>query len=88
MKPLEKHQQELNYRHNIQDGLEVQLVFDSLLGMAYSRVEDHKNKVKFDALAPEGIHPRESFEHPYIYQVPSSLKQIAGVTHWEGMGDE
>lgn len=62
-------EQEIKSRHNQNDGLEVVLVWNSLINLAYSRVHDHKSGEEFNAIAPDGVHPRETFDHPYVYRV-------------------
>lgn len=78
MEDLQEHEQELDYRCNVSDGLEVQLVYNSLLSMAYTKVEDRKTGQKFSSLTPDGVHPRESFIHPFMYRV-GDVAQATGV---------
>lgn len=79
MEPLEPHQQELDFRRT-PDGLEVQFVYDSLLSMAYTKVEDPKNHDKFMALVSDadiakGKGAVESFRHPFIYRIGQAASQ-------------
>jgi hypothetical protein len=63
---------EVDRRFSQNDGLEVVLVWNSLINLAYSRVHDHKSGEQFNSIAPENIHPKETFLHPYIYRVEAS----------------
>ena len=75
MESLPAHHRELDYRSS--EGLEVQLVYDTLACFAYSRVENHITGERFDAIAPEGVHARESFTHPHIYRIPREQDTIS-----------
>lgn len=89
MEPLDKHEQELNYRSNPQDGLEVQLVYNSLLAMAYTKVEDPRNNDKFTAIAPEGTSAVETFHHPYVYRIGKiPVRKTVGEEPLDGKGSE
>lgn len=66
---LPEHERELDHRHNPAAGLEVQFVWNSLLNLAYSKVFDHNSGDHFSAIAPDGVHPVETFRHPFMYRV-------------------
>lgn len=71
-------EQEIQRRHNQSDGLEVVLVWNSLINLAYSRVHDHKSGEQFNSIAPDGVHPKETFDHPFIYRV-GDVAEAAGI---------
>ena len=89
MEPLEEHQLELNYRYN-QSGIEVQLVYDRLLQMAYTRVHDHVTNEEFISLAPAPLSASESFNRPYRHRItmPVLSKTVELVEVEDGKGDE
>lgn len=69
MEPLRDGQQELDHRFNRADGLEVRFIWDSIIEQAYSQVEDHNTGEQFNAIAPDGVHPKETFAHPFMYRI-------------------
>lgn len=76
MESIPEHLQIVNERNT--DGLEVVMVWDPEISQAFSLVEDHKTGDKFTSIAPDGVHPKETFEHPFIYRV-GDIATAAGV---------
>jgi hypothetical protein len=77
MEALPEHMQEISYRYDRAAGLEVQFVWDSVIEQAYSKVYDHNSGEQFNSIAPEGIHPKETFDHPFIYKLGSTAIEPA-----------
>lgn len=94
MENVPEHLQIINER--ITDGLEVVMVWDPEISQAFSLVEDKKTGERFSSIAPDGVHPKETFDHPYIYRVGDVAKEVGmqivrySVTEAdaEGMGNE
>lgn len=69
MEALKDGEQEIMHRNEQAAGLEVQLVWNALIDLAYSKVEDKQSGESFMSIAPDGVHPLETFYHPFIYRV-------------------
>jgi hypothetical protein len=74
MENIPEHLQVINER--LTDGLEVVMVWDPEISQAFSLVHDHKNGERFTSIAPDGVHPKDTFDHPYIYRVIQIGKEV------------
>lgn len=86
MENIPEHLQVVNER--LTDGLEVVMVWDSEINQAFSLVEDHKTGDKFSAVAPDGVHPRETFDHPFMYRVTRMGKEVVNFGTQGGIIEE
>lgn len=80
MEGLPDHIQEVDYREADCGKFQVQFVWDSVIEQAFTKVEDHSTvpPTRYNAIAPDGVHPRESFIHPNIYRV-GDIAEAVGV---------
>lgn len=74
MENIPEHLQVVNERFT--DGLEVVMVWDSEIDIAFSLVQDHKTGDKFTSIAPMGVHPKETFDHPFMHRVARIGKEV------------
>jgi hypothetical protein len=69
MEPLADHLQELSYEYNRAAGFEKRFVYDSIIGQAFTQVEDHHTGERYNVFPKEGEHPRLTFDRPQTQHI-------------------
>jgi hypothetical protein len=67
MERLPNPEQEIDRRTG--DGLDIRFVWNHVIEAAYTRVTDERSGETFTAHTEPGVHPYESFLHPFVYRV-------------------